>query len=384
MDHAAVLHGGVGPDDRAELGRSSRALLGEGRGCASSFGTFLPSTCVVAVGRELDAEDHLDVLPVAALGRSSGSDCETMSFAVTMKMMRSTSVMSTSGVTLIPETIPSSSPWLPPAISSLLLACLRAAVLRACPCSARLGLRRGAASVATASIVGGRAASRPVGLEVGEQDAGSSASVLASVAGSRRWKKLFAATAGMATRRPTAVATSASAMFDMTACGRERLRGGLRDRGLGGLAERGERADDADDGAEEADERRVVAERAEVREAPLELHALQRDRAGHRLLGGLAAHSRLDDAGDDDGCLCARRRLEAPACAFEVAAAEKATEVAHQRGGVVTERPIEPRTFEHDGERHDAQHQHEDEDPAGPQSDHRALHSLDHSSSLVL
>ncbi len=46
-----------------------------------------------------------------------------------------------------------------------------------------------------------------------------SASVLASVVLMRRWKKLLEATAGMATARPTAVATSASAMLDMTACG---------------------------------------------------------------------------------------------------------------------------------------------------------------------
>ena len=47
--------------------------------------------------------------PSAAFGRSSGSACETMIFAVTMKMMRSTSVMSTSGVTLMPAIMPSSS-----------------------------------------------------------------------------------------------------------------------------------------------------------------------------------------------------------------------------------------------------------------------------------
>src|SRR5579859_6291013 len=61
-------------------------------------------------------------VPEAALGKSSGTDCETTIFATTMKMMSSTSVMSTSGVTLMP-TIPSSvSPCEMLAISADLLA----------------------------------------------------------------------------------------------------------------------------------------------------------------------------------------------------------------------------------------------------------------------
>src|ERR1051325_9913347 len=46
-------------------------------------------------------------VPDAAFGKSRGTDCDTTIFATTMKMMRSTSVMSTSGVTLMP-TMPSS------------------------------------------------------------------------------------------------------------------------------------------------------------------------------------------------------------------------------------------------------------------------------------
>src|SRR6266700_1903262 len=46
-------------------------------------------------------------VPEAAFGKSRGTDCDTTIFATTMKMMRSTSVMSTSGVTLMP-TMPSS------------------------------------------------------------------------------------------------------------------------------------------------------------------------------------------------------------------------------------------------------------------------------------
>ena len=97
------------------------------------------------------------------------------------------------------------------------------------------------------------------------------------------------------------------------------------------LTELVERADDADDGAEQPDERRVVAERAEEREALLELQLLESARAEHRLFGGLAAHARLDDAGDDDRRLGARRGLEALARAVEIAAAEEASEIAHER-----------------------------------------------------
>ena len=80
---------------------------------------------------------------------------------------------------------------------------------------------------------------------------------------------LYVATAGSATSRPTPVATSASAMPAITACvpcsvlPREVV----------------ERADDAEHGAEQADERRVVAERAEEREPLLVAQALVLERA---------------------------------------------------------------------------------------------------------
>src|SRR5438132_3719346 len=49
------------------------------------------------------------------------------------------------------------------------------------------------------------------------------ASVFAPTAWMRRWNQLNAATAGMATKSPTAVATSASAIDDMIACGASAL-----------------------------------------------------------------------------------------------------------------------------------------------------------------
>src|SRR5262249_2247531 len=47
-------------------------------------------------------------VPVVALGNTTWIACETISFAVTMKMISRTSVMSTSGVTLMPAIISSS------------------------------------------------------------------------------------------------------------------------------------------------------------------------------------------------------------------------------------------------------------------------------------
>ena len=86
-------------------------------------------------------------------------------------------------------------------------------------------------------------------------------------------------TAGMATIRPTAVATSASEMPAMTA----RRAAALVARQIG------ERLDDAEHGAEQADEGRVVAQRAEHAEVALEVDAQARLGAGHRLADRLAA-----------------------------------------------------------------------------------------------
>ena len=81
--------------------------------------------------------------------------------------------------------------------------------------------------------------------------------------------------------RPTAVATSASEMPAMTVdAPRRRLVARQIVEGL----------DDAEDGAEEADERRVVAERAEEGEVALEAHALAR-------LGAFDRRRQLDGRG---------------------------------------------------------------------------------------
>ena len=119
-----------------------------------------------------------------------------------------------------------------------------------------------------------------------------------------RWNALNAATAGMAMRMPMAVATSASEMRAMTASGAscvDARRGGHLH-----LAELVERRDDADDGPEQPDERRVVSQRAEEGEALLELDPLQRARAVHGLLRCLDAAVGLDEARDDDRRLGAR------------------------------------------------------------------------------
>ena len=59
----------------------------------------------------------------------------------------------------------------------------------------------------------------------------------------------------------------------------------------------------------------------------------------------------------------------------------EAAEIAHQVARVVPERPVQPGPLEHDRERHDAENEHQDEDPTGPQSHHRAFDLLDHCSS---
>ena len=308
--------------------------------------------------------------------------------------------MSTSGVTLIPETIPSSSALVATRPSALLLARPPVLVLglsafwRAAGCSSRRPSRRAVSFFASRPWRGRRPPSSPasargwgcstsaqrLALEVREQDArervgvGEGALII-------RWKKLLNATAGMATKRPTAVATSASAMLDMTVCGaRAWLPPGRP--GSCRLAEGGEGADDADDRAEEADERRVVAERAQVREPPLELHPRERHRAGHRLLGG---------AGPAVGHREAGGRRPRPRRAGEAAHAllgrldrvvERGAQLLGEDGEVVPERPEVPGPLQDDRDRDDAERDEEQHDPPRAEADHDALQPLGQCSSL--
>ena len=113
-------------------------------------------------------------------------------------------------------------------------------------------------------------------------------------------------TAGMATSRPTAVATSASEMPHITAPAAARL-----------VARQiGERLDDAEDGAEEADEGGVVAEGAEDAEVTFELDPQAGLGAGHRLGDGVGAagSSAIPAAATAAaGARCPSRRRVAPA-----------------------------------------------------------------------
>ncbi len=81
---------------------------------------------------------------------------------------------------------------------------------------------------------------------------------------------LNAATAGIATRSPMAVATRASAIVPITREWLPALRLALRQRCARGGLERVERLDDPDDGAEETDEGSVVSHGGEEREVALE------------------------------------------------------------------------------------------------------------------
>src|SRR5262249_37880040 len=161
-----------------------------------------------------------------AFGRSSGTDCETMILAVTMKMMSSTSVMSTSGVTLMP-TIASSSCGAAPAISGGLLG-RRLEQMRHEHPRQELGAREDRARVPLEGVV-----RRDRGDRYQEPD--------------RRGDESLGDARHHGLRRER--------------CGR-RLRRGLPGR----LAELVERLHDPDDRPEQADERRVVPERTEVGE----------------------------------------------------------------------------------------------------------------------
>ena len=74
------------------------------------MGRLVPIDDDIAVGVELEREHHLHVGPRRRLGQIERHRLGTISSPSTMKMMRSTSVMSTSGVTLIPMIPSSTSP----------------------------------------------------------------------------------------------------------------------------------------------------------------------------------------------------------------------------------------------------------------------------------
>ena len=159
-------------------------------------------------------------------------------------------------------------------------------------------------------------------------------------------------TAGIATIRPTAVATSASEMPAMTARrAAARIARQIR-----------ERLDDAEHGAEQPDERRVVAQRAEHAEVAFHVDAQARLGAGHRLADRLGAAVVMIETGgghDRGRHGSARERL---ARALDVAASEQRAELARERIGVAA-RAQEDRAFHHDRHGHHGQRQEEPEHP---------------------
>ena len=195
MDHAAVRHGAVGLDDGAQIGVLRVRRLRRAAGSRRRSARGLPSTCVEPSAARSTLKTDCTSVPVAAFGRSSGTDCDTMIFAVTMKMMRRTSVMSTSGVTLIPVIALVRVVSLrrrPSARLSLELVAPARRRARAVPWSARRLVRRLRRLCAGALV---RAASdfRCA------RSTWPSASVFASVVFTMRWNVLNATTAGMAT-----------------------------------------------------------------------------------------------------------------------------------------------------------------------------------------
>ena len=130
---------------------------------------------------------------------------------------------------------------------------------------------------------------------------------------------------------------------------------------------------DADDRPEQPDERSVVAERAQVGEAPLELHPLQRGGSLHRLFGGLGPAIGLEQARDHHGGFRARGRLEPAARGLHVTVAQLCAELLCQTSDVVAQRPIEPSALEHDSYRDHAQPEQQPHHPAGAEARHELL-----------
>ena len=203
-----VRHGGVGLDDGAEV-RFCRAPS-RGRGWRRR-GTCLLSTIVVLSAASTMLKNGLDV---GALGRlravERDRDLFTMSLAVTTEDQGSVNEDDIDeGVTLIPV------------IASSLLGCAGPSPLTPHPSMSHLRPAPGSAIRVTrgaAMASSTFAAPSPVARRCARRTC-ESASVLASGVDDAL-EPVERGDGGIATRRPTAVATSASAMFAMTASGR--------------------------------------------------------------------------------------------------------------------------------------------------------------------
>ncbi len=128
--------------------------------------------------------------------------------------------------------------------------------------------------------------------------------------------------------------------------------------------------DDAEDGAEQTDERRVRAEGAEQVRAAIELFAccaeLALDGIGHRRrTAALPGERRREDARLDRGA-----RVERLLRSHEVARGERAGETRPQRGNVITVTTEEEPALEHRGERQHREGKQEPEHPRAPGERH--------------
>ena len=192
-----------------------------------------------------------------------------------------------------------------------------------------------------------------------------------------RWKKLLNATAGMATTRPTAVATSASAMLDMTACGASACAAACA---TGVLA--------ASPSASNAPTTPMTVPKRPMNGALLpsvpryarrrsSFIRCERDRAGHRLLGGggpAVGHRRGRRRPPPP-----RPRATPPCASAPPRSSRRARRAAPWRGRheVVAQRPEVPGALEDDGDGDDAEPEHEPHDPGGAEADHDSLQPLD-------
>src|SRR5262249_2089277 len=120
-----------------------------------------------------------------------------------------------------------------------------------------------------------------------------------------------------------------------------------------------ERRDDAEDGAEEADERRVVAEGAEEQQARLEALPARPDGAREDLLDGVGALVVPVEGLDDDGRLDRRARNEHLARRADVPLPEEAAQLVGELVDVDAAAPEEPPALDDDA---DGDHRQREED----------------------
>jgi len=148
-------------------------------------------------------------------------------------------------------------------------------------------------------------------------------------------EEVVRATAGMATSRPTP-SQQELRQWPPSQSGAPSLPPRLS-QVPGLLAELVEGHDDADDGSEQSDEGRVVAQGSEIGEPTLQAHSLKGRCSTHGFFGRPGPAIRLHEACDHDGRLGARRGLHPLDGAFEISVPEQPPQLPGELGEVVAD-----------------------------------------------